>query len=67
MSSLSDSTADRLQDNKLNSKDNIYIDEDEVEGSGRGGEVSLYYQRLYLFAEDFYEFCNTIYLTLSSI
>lgn len=40
MSFLSDSTADRLQDNKLNSKDNIYIDEDEVEGSGRGGEVS---------------------------
>ncbi|CAO1339233.1 unnamed protein product [Diamesa serratosioi] len=37
--SLSDSTAERLQDNKLNSKDNIYIDEDEVEGSGRGGEI----------------------------
>lgn len=40
MSSLSDSTADRLQDIKPNSKDSIYIDEDEVEGSGRGGEVS---------------------------
>ncbi|CAO1337121.1 unnamed protein product [Diamesa hyperborea] len=39
VSSLSDSTADRLQDSKLNSKDNIYIDEDEVEGSGRGGEI----------------------------
>lgn len=40
MSSLSDSTAEKLQQNKLNNRD-IYIDnDDEVEGSGSRGEVS---------------------------
>lgn len=40
MSSLSDATAEKLQQNKLNNRD-IYIDnDDEVEGSGSRGEVS---------------------------
>jgi hypothetical protein len=39
LSSLSDATAEKLQQNKLGNRD-IYIDnDDEVEGSGSRGEV----------------------------
>lgn len=42
LSALSDSTAEKLQQNKYNNNNkDIYIDnDDEFEGSGRKGEVS---------------------------